>query len=161
MKKIQNLLALLMALMLVFSLAACGEGTDATDGQSTPAASEGESQGNEPDASKPEDPDNTETEPSQTQPDEEEFLYTVRVVDVDGQPVGGVFVQICVGSSCYPAQTDDDGIAGYATELAGDGELVAKLMVTTLKGYAPVDGVEEISMAGGDTDVVFVVEKTA
>ena len=149
-------ISLFLTITMLFSLAACGEGADVSDHPS-PSASTGEqkdTQGSEPDKSEPD-----ETEPSQTEPEEVEYVYTIRVVDVDGAPISGVFVQVCAGSSCVPAQTDADGVAGYPTEVTGDGELTAKIMLTTLEGYALVDGVEEISMADGNTDVVFVVEK--
>lgn len=155
--------ALLMALMLVLSLVACGEGETVSTDPSTNTSSKEETkpQKTEPEASEPENSEPSETEPTQTEPEEVEYVYTVRVVDVDGVPVSGVFVQVCAGSSCHPAQTDADGVAGFPTEITGDGELVAKIIPSTLNGYSIVDGIEEISMADGNTDVVFVVQKDA
>ena len=53
-----------------------------------------------------------------TRPDPEtsdKLAYTITVLDVDGNPVAGVTVQMCVanGFCLLPAQTDTDGVAVY------------------------------------------------
>lgn len=153
MKTIKKTLVLVLALMLVLALCACAGNEDAPN-TSDPGTSS--TQQTDP---KPTDPE--QTGPSATEPkDEVEYVYTVTVQDVDGNPISGVFVQVCAGESCVPVMTGEDGVAGYVSEVTGDGELTAKIMVTTLpEGYSCVDGVEEISMADGNTDVVFVLEK--
>lgn len=154
MKKLGTILVLVLAMALVLCLSACGgnenetpptDGTSGTDVTTEPLTSESE-----------------QTEPTVTEPEAVEYVYTIKVMDVDGAPVSGVFVQVCAGVSCVPMQTDANGIAGYVAEVTGDGELTAKIMTTTLpEGYACVDGIEEISMADGNTDVVFTLERVA
>ncbi|MBQ7345095.1 MAG: hypothetical protein IJW45_03415 [Oscillospiraceae bacterium] len=153
MKTCKKALALVLALMFILALCACG-----TNEEDPTTNDPGTSSSQQTDP-KPTDPE--QTEPSTTKPqDEVEYVYTVTVQDVDGAPISGVFVQVCAGESCVPVMTDENGVAGYVNEVTGDGELTAKIMVTTLpEGYSCVDGVEEISMADGNTDVVFVLEK--
>lgn len=87
-----------------------------------------------------------------------DYVYTVTVQDTDGNPISGVFVQICAGTTCVPKSTDANGIAGYTSAVEGDGERSAKL-INVPAGYAAVDGIMEISMADTD-DVVFTLEVT-
>ncbi len=145
MNNMKKLLAMLLAMTLVLCLAACGGngGSDSDETTTTTTAK---------------------TEPQQTEPTEEndppvepvEFVYTVTVEDEDGNPIEGVFVQICAGTTCVPKATDANGVAGYDTEITGDGELTAKI-INVPEGYIPVDGVTEIVM-GDETDVVFMLQ---
>lgn len=156
----KKFLALLLIVCVVFCFVACGAGDEnPTQNPSSTGNGNSEPSATEPSATKPSATDPSPTEPSVTEP--ADYVYTVKVVDVDGNPVGGVFVQVCAGESCVPVVTDENGIAGYTAEVVGDGELKAKIITSTLKGYVCVDGVEEISMADGNVDVVFYVEKTA
>lgn len=150
MKKIEKLLALLLAMVMVLGLAACaGNGDSADDDQTSSSTTE---------QTEPE-----ETEPQESEPGDEkdppaepvEFVYTVTVEDTEGNPIEGVFVQICAGTTCVPKSTDAEGVAGYDAEITGDGELAAKI-ISLPEGYTAVDGVTEIAM-GDETDVVFVL----
>lgn len=147
MKKIAIILAFVLAFSVI--LCACGE----TAPEQTAGTTE---------ATQPSEPVAT-TEPSvpeTTEPAPVDYVYTVKVVDVDGNPMSGVWVQICAGTICVPVATDANGIAGYVNEVTGDGELGAKIN-TIPAGYAAVDGITEISMADGKTDVVFTLEPVA
>lgn len=148
MKKIQLILALLLALCLC--LCACGENSH--------TLSNTEDSSNQGAASQ----DNTQqiTGPQGTDPitpDYEGYAYCVQVIDSDGNPVSGVFVQICAGDTCVPVATDENGIAAFPNEVEGDGELVAKIMETTIpEGYHCVDGITEIPL-DSETNVGFVL----
>lgn len=150
MKKIISIVSLVLALALC--LCACGGDVQETAPVDTTAATE-DTQATEPSK-------NETTAPTETEAAPVEYVYTVKVVDVDGNPMSGVFVQICAGTTCVPVPTDANGIAGYPTEVTGDGELAAKIIAIP-EGYACVDGIEEISMADGKTDVVFTLEPVA
>lgn len=147
MRKIAYIFVLILALSVV--LCACGE--------TAPAQTEGTTEATQPTetvaTSEPTVPEVTETEPVS-------YVYTIKVVDVDGNPMPGVFVQVCAGTTCVPVATDANGIAGYVEEVTGDGELGAKI-ITMPAGYAAVDGITEISMADGKTEVVFTLEPVA
>lgn len=148
MKNIKNLLALVLALTMVLCLFACGNDENGTT---------------EPDTSSTTQPN--QTEPQQTEPtggndvvEPVDYVYTVTVKDSSGDPIPGVWVQICAGDSCVPKSTNDSGVAGYDTEITGNGEMAAKI-ISIPEGYYAADGVTEISMADGTTDVVFELEK--
>ena len=147
MKKIVLILAALLAVSMI--LCACGE--------TAPAQTGGNTETTAPNANVTV-PETTEPVATETQP--LDFVYTVKVVDADGAPMPGVFVQICAGTTCVPVATDANGIAGYVNEVTGDGELAAKI-ITIPAGYAAVDDITEISMADGKTDVVFTLEPVA
>lgn len=158
MKKFKSLFAILMVATMVLCLCACGDSEEpSTTGSDQ--SNTGDTVATEPKAPETEAPQQTD-EPEQTDAPEVDYVYTVKVVDVDGNPMSGVFVQVCAGTTCVPVMTGEDGIAGYPTEVTGDGELAAKIIVIP-EGYACVDGITEISMADGNTDVVFTLEPVA
>lgn len=95
MKTLKVLLAVVMAVCMVFSLCACG--------QDTP--------GNEDTT-----PDGTTTNPSttvSTPVDDGKVTYTVRVVDENGNGVTGGMIQFCL-DSCMPCVLDENGVASMA-----------------------------------------------
>lgn len=150
MKNIKNLLALVLALTMVLCLFACGNGDNGTT---------------EPDTSSTTLP--KQTEPQQTEPtggdditEPVDYVYTVTVKDTSGNPISGVWVQICAGDSCVPKCTDENGVAGYDAEITGNGEMTAKI-ISMPEGYQAANDTTEISMADGNTDVVFELEKQA
>lgn len=147
MKKIKNLLALVLALSMVFCLFACGNDENGTT---------------EPDTSSTTQP--KQTEPQQTEPtggeditEPVEYVYTVTVKDTSGNPMAGVWVQICAGETCVPKCTDENGVAGYDTEITGDGEMIAKI-ISIPDGYYAYEGITEIPMEHS-TEVFFELEK--
>ena len=145
MKTIKNLLALLLALTIVLCLCACGKESN-TNTSTTTQPQKTEPQSTEPQQSEPENNGGDTTEPV-------EFVYTVTVVDADGNPIAGVPVQICAGATCVPKVTDENGVAGYDAEITGDEKLTAKL-INVPEGYTAE--VMEIIMEGVDS-VEFVL----
>ena len=156
MKKMRNLLAMLLALTMILCLCACGN--DAADNDTSTTASTNQnnnSQGTDNNNSSSSSSADNSTDIGDTA-EPVEYVYSVSVVDIDGNPIEGVFVQICAGDTCVPKKTDANGIAGYEEEISGDGELTAKI-VTMPEGYEAVDGITEIVMEGVDS-VEFVLQ---
>lgn len=100
MNNIKKLLALLLAMVLVLGLCACGGGEDQPD--NTDGSTESSSTGN--------------TETSETV-DDGKATYTVKVVDENGTPISGALVQLCL-DACIPSATNADGVATYTLEEA-------------------------------------------
>lgn len=150
MKKFVSILSLILALSIC--LCACGGEVEDTKPTETNGTTEA-TQTTEPSQDEA-------TEPSETEAAPVDYVYTIKVVDVDGNPMSGVFVQVCAGVACVPMPTDANGVAGYVNEVIGDGELAAEV-IGIPDGYACVDGVKKISMANGNTDVVFTLEPVA
>lgn len=48
--------------------------------------------------------------PKETSEAENEATYTVRVVDQNGAPVPGAYINFCTDDSCTPAQADENGV---------------------------------------------------
>lgn len=131
MKNCKILLAALLAVLMMVSLCACvgGQPDDNTDGTTTTA------------------PTTTTT----TQPDDDKTTYKVTVLDEDGAPVVGAFVQICK-ETCIPCATDDNGVATWS--LDEDEYKVSFVMAPT--GYA----VEEAYYFDGDaTEMTITIKK--
>lgn len=146
MKNIKTLLALLLAMTMVLCMCACGKDAGADDDNNTSTATTASS-------------DNKTTAPVNPDPEDPEpveYVYTVKVQDTAGNPISGVFVQICAGETCVPKSTDVNGIAGYDKAVEGNGERSAKI-ISLPSGYEAVDGVMEISMVDTN-DVVFVLQ---
>jgi hypothetical protein len=95
--KIKNILALLLALCMVFALVACGGETETTD-KDEPKQTEG-------------------TEATTEATTDGKVTYTVKVVDEKGNPYAGAMVQLCL-DACVPAVTDANGIATWNLEKA-------------------------------------------
>lgn len=152
MKNLKSLLALMLALVMVFALCACGDDKETTNNSSasTSGTNESKPDTNEskpnPDESKPDTPDTPDT------PEDPAYVYTVKVQDTNGNPISGLNVQICAGDTCVPKKTDDTGVAGFDKAIEGNGELTAKI-IKLPEGYV---GVSELSMEG-ETEVVFIL----
>lgn len=109
----KRLLAIVLALCLVLGLCACGNGesgkTDAEETQpqsvETPVVKD----------EKPEE-DVQETEASG-------LVYTVKVQDEGGNPIAGAMVQMCEGTNCVPARSDDAGVATFNVQAEADYEV--------------------------------------
>jgi len=131
MKMCKTLLAALLAVAMMISLCACvgGEPDDKTDGTTTTA------------------PTTTTT----AQPDDGKTTYKVTVLDEEGTPVVGAFVQICK-ETCIPCATDANGVATWS--LDEDEYKVSFVMAPA--GYA----VEEAYYFEGDaTEMTITVKK--
>lgn len=85
--------------------------------------------------------------------------YTVTVVDQDGNPVVGMNVQLCYGSTCLPAEPTDD--FGEVTSDFNAGTEV-KVKLYALDGYTlptPPDGEYHAVIESGETEITIVVTK--
>lgn len=101
MKRIKNLLALLLALTMLLSLCACGG-----EGETEPTTTEATTT----EAPTTETTTETTTEASGTN-------YKVTVVDESGAPIAGAMIQICL-DACIPAVTNEAGVAEWNVEEA-------------------------------------------
>lgn len=172
MKLIKNLTACLLVLALMLCVCACGQNTDSdpsteatkptTTEPSVTEPSETDPSVTEPSVTEPSETEPSETEPSVTEPViPQDYLYSITVRTADGEPLSGVFVQLCRGESCCAmGTTGENGTAYYTEDLVGEGSLTAKIIVVP-EGYQVVDGAQQISLADGEKDVVFVMEKIA
>jgi hypothetical protein len=143
MKNMKRLIAVMMVLTLALCFVAC------TEPQQNPGASSSE---------KPA-PSSTTSEPtsSSTQKEEDpEPSHIVKVVDQDGNPVAGVYVQLCDNGSCYaPVVTNEEGIA----EFFKPGITGAMTKVMKADGYTFSN--EYTNFAEGENTVTLTITKNA
>ncbi len=83
--------------------------------------------------------------------------HTVKVVDEGGNPIAGVFVQICL-DTCTPAQTDANGIASYYDMPEADYEI--KLMAMP-SGYGYTTEEEVFFFPDGSTEATITLQAIA
>lgn len=104
MKNITKLLALVMALSMIFCMAACTteDPENTTDGGSVNTTTT---------------PTTSDPEPSSEPSDDGMKTYTVTLKDSEGNPLSGVMVQLCL-DSCAPGVTDADGVASFTQKEA-------------------------------------------
>ncbi len=94
----KRVLCMLLALIMLFSLAACGGSEAASVAEPEPKA------------------EDLAEEPEPEEPVEEavqEVTYLVSVEDTDGYPVPGVKVQLCDDTVCIMGETDENGNAEF------------------------------------------------
>ena len=142
MKNYKHLLALLLAVLLMVSLCACGT-VEKNDNNKNDGSSEAE--GNKVTATAP-------TAPSTTTIPDGMAVYKVTVQDESGAPIVGAFVQICK-EACIPAPTDANGVATWT--VAEDEYKVSFVIVPD--GYAA----EEVYYFEGDSTEMTIVLKAA
>ncbi len=138
--KSKRITVLLLALCLAFGLCACGGNSDNTD--AAPAGSTAATTL----------PVVT-TEPTEA-PDPS---HTVKIVDEGGNPIAGVFVQICL-DTCTPAQTDANGIASYFDMPEADYEV--KLMAMP-EGYSYISEEQVFHFPEGSTELTITLQAIA
>lgn len=92
------LLAALLAVCLTLTLCACGDPA----GPAEEPANTTESTTTTTTTAAP-------TTPTAPTPGDGEVLYTIKVVDKDGNPMEGVYVQMCQGETCVFAPSDSEG----------------------------------------------------
>ena len=135
----KRLFALLLALTMMLCLVACG-GNGNTDVTTDPTEEVTE-------------PTNEVTEPVI---DEVEPTYVVTVVDQDGTPVAGAWVQLCL-EACVPAMTDENGVANFFLE-----ENDYKVGFTVMPaGYEYSGEEQEWHFADGENAMTIVLKKSA
>lgn len=99
--KMKRLIAMLLALCAVVSLCACGNAADsAADTTAAPETTEATVV-------------TTEAPEETTEAEITGIVYTVKVEDEGGNPVAGAMVQMCEGTNCVPASTNDEGVATF------------------------------------------------
>ncbi|MBR4109318.1 MAG: hypothetical protein IKK41_03240 [Oscillospiraceae bacterium] len=131
--------AFLLALCLMIGLCACGGNADNTQPSTASTAA----------TTLP--ADTTEATEAATP------SHTVKVVDEGGNPIAGVFVQICL-DTCTPAQTDANGIASYYDMPDADYEI--KLMAMP-QGYGYTTEEERFFFPDGSTEAIITLQAIA
>lgn len=118
---IKRFLALVLALMLVLGLCACGETPVEEPEESTPAAQE-----------QPEAPTEAQTE-APTELANTNPVYTVKIVDEGGNPIAGAMVQICQGETCMPGPVS--GADGTVTFQVAEADYKVSFLGGVPAGY--------------------------
>lgn len=138
MKNIKRALTLVLALTLLFCLAACGDSSDTSSSDKTESSKTDISSDAASDVSK---------ETSTAESEAETAKFTVKVVDADGNAIKGAAVQICK-DTCVFAETDDNGIASFDAEIT-DGY---KLSVLSCPDGYVYEGEAEVYLESGITE---------
>ncbi len=85
--------------------------------------------------------------------------HTVKVVDEGGNPIAGVFVQICLpDGSCTPMQTGEDGIAYYYNMAEADYEVKVLKMP---EGYGYTTEEEVFFFPDGSNEAIITLQAIA
>lgn len=138
MKITRKLLALILSLLVVFGLCACGDSSADTDADKDITES------------------NEVVESEEDTSSEEATVFEVKVVDDMGNPVEGVMLQICK-DSCIPAKTDANGIAKFNIEITDEHKLSVLSCPT---GYEYM-GEAEVYMEDGATEYTVELSEAA
>ncbi len=143
----KRVFALLLALVMVLALAACG-------GQEKPT---------EPDVTEAPVADATdpaqETEAPTEAPTEASGLeYIINLVDEGGNPLAGVMVQLCEGTNCVPMFTDADGKAVFSMEKEADYEAKVSAMP---EGYDYTTEEQVFHFEAGSKELTIVLKAIA
>lgn len=136
MKNLKKVLAVLLALGMLFCFCACGGNDDDKTTTTTTTTTE-----------------NNQTEDNNTV---ENKGFKVTVVDEDGNAVSGVMVQLCK-DACVPAKTDDKGVATFTIEVT-DGY---KLSVMSCPAGYEYTGEAEIYLEDGATEYILELKAVA
>ena len=148
MNNMKRLVAVMLVLTLALCLVACAQPqpTNPTENQPT---------------TKP--TTQPTTQPTTAPTDPKTPSHSVTVVDQDGNPVAGIYVQLCDDGNCYfPVQTNESGVAEFFLEnLNGP----AKVKTISLEGYeADTTGTDAegyIKFPDGSTSVTLKIIKIA
>ena len=130
----------ILAFCMLFCLCACGNGEVVTDNSF-------ESEGALSTSS------TASTEIGDEVSNTEKPVFTVKVVDGDGNAVAGVMVQLCK-DSCIPAKTDDNGCAVFNVEIT-DGYKVS--VMSCPEGYSYDGG--DVYIDAGSTEYTLEIVK--
>lgn len=144
MNRFKSILGVVLALMLILGLCACGETADnQTEGSTGAADTTGSSE---------------QTEDTAVDETTSGIVYTVTVVDEGGNPISGAMVQICQGENCMPSITDEDGKATYSVDEEAAYE--AKLM-SMPDGYEYTTEETVFAFADGSYEITIVLKAIA
>jgi len=145
----KKLIALLLALCMIFALCACGSQEEAA---AEDAAPETEAQQEAPVEEETEAaPVEEETEPV----DDGTVTYTITVTDEGGNPIAGAMVQICK-ETCLPGVTNESGVATF--QVAEDAYKASILSMP--EGYDYTTEEQEFYF-DGEFDVTIVLKAVA
>lgn len=142
----KKLIAMLLALVMVVGLAACGETAKPTEPENT-----------DPAPSAP-----AATEPSQNveePPVNENPVYTVKIVDEGGNPISGVMVQICQGETCLPGPVSDEN--GTVTFQVAEADYKVSFLGGVPAGYDYTTEETEFYFEDGSYEVTIVLKALA
>ena len=134
----ERLLAIALALCLIFGLCACGgnQNNDVTTTGNTEGSSETTLA-----------TDATTAKPS----------YSVKVVDESGNPVAGAWVQLCL-EACTPAVTDENGVASYYNMAEANYDVK---FVTMPAGYDYTTDEQVFHFANGSNELTITLKAAA
>lgn len=122
-----KLVSTILLICMAFSLAACGNGSDNKK-------------------------DNTENT-KQDETEETGVVYTIKVVDEENNPIGGMMVQLCK-DTYMPELTNAQGIAEFKVpELSDD----YRATITSLPDGYCYEGERFVYFEKGSTEVVIVI----
>ncbi len=137
----KKILTIFLVLSTLLCLCACGEGSEASQPESSAA-----------DASS-----QVSTEASEVESKEESVAtasFKVTVVDADGNAVSGVMLQLCK-DTCIPAKTGDDGVASFNAEITEG----YKLSVLSCPAGYTYEGEAEVYLESGITEYTVTLKK--
>ena len=143
MRTIKIVLSVLLALLMMFSICACGA-DDKQETETTTAATE-------------ETTEATTEETTEATVDDGKMAYKVIVVDESGAPIAGAMVQICEGTACNPGVTNAEGVAEIR---AVEGNYEAK-MLSMPAGYTYATEQEVFAYESGALEVTIVLKPAA
>lgn len=132
MKKFKTMFATILMTCIVMSLCACGNtGAGDSEQNSNNSGSELESTAD------------SGSENAGVSEDDGKVVYTIKVVDANGNPVASTLVQLCDDGACYaPVMTDANGVAEFRMV---EGEY-----------KAAISGIEEYYYFEGDSKEVTI-----
>lgn len=141
----KRFLALLLALMLVLGLCACGD----TTAQGTPDADPTDP----PASQQTEEPTAQSTEAPTDNPNP---IYTVKIVDEGGNPVVGAMVQMCQGETCMPGPLSD--ATGTVTFQVAEADYKVSFLGSVPAGYDYTTEETEFYFEDGSYELTIVLK---
>lgn len=132
----KKIIAIIMAMCMLFSLCACGSDDTNANDTAKPQVSQ----------------DDVSTESKE----EETPKFVVTVVDQNGDPVPNVMVQLCK-DVCFPCKADENGVATFNAEIT-DGYKISLFVCP--EGYeTEYVGANYIYLEDGITEYTFEITK--
>lgn len=142
----KKLLALLLALCMVFALCACGAGNDNKEDEKNNNTVNNEVNNNDAD-------DESKDESDEDEGVQNQAGFQVKIVDEGGNPVQGCMVQVCK-DTCLPAISNAEGIATFNLQIE-DGH---KLQVSNCPEGYTYDGEADIYLEPGQKEYTLVLK---
>lgn len=140
---LKRMLALLLAMVLVLALCACG----GKEEEKAPAADAPVADAPVADAPVADEPEE--------EPEDDRITYTVTVVDEAGNPFASTMVQMCQGENCVPAVTDAEGVAVF--KMAEEADFEVKL-IQMPEGYAYATDAEVFHFDTGSYEMTITLK---